>query len=273
MVEIRTRPDGSKYPITPKKGAGAAVAAVMVGSVVALGAGGTGGVAVGGAVDSAVGNGANRIVGQAVRARVSRAKLSARSGRRVEAWVRMGLKQIKREVDEQFQCAIHSYGQVRQFFLSNPCESLERELIAVVDEDGNTFLVSVSWVEMPSVGQAERLKAIADAYGTGNISRVRCTDRAARPGHAGRGGAGSGATAGTMRGAGEHCAVAYSRGLTVLSMRTKPSRQPNCSLVSGSGLKCINSFRIMRTLSSCSMKKAWSRVHVKRSQLTGSRRR
>jgi hypothetical protein len=172
MVEIRTRPDGSKYPITPKKGAGAAVAAVMVGSVVALGAGGTGGVAVGGAVDSAVGNGANRIVGQAVRARVSRAKLSARSGRRVEAWVRMGLKQVKRKVDEQFQCAIHSYGQVRQFFLSTPCESLDRELIAVVDEGGDTFLVSVSWVEMSSVGQAERLKTIADTDGTGNVSPI-----------------------------------------------------------------------------------------------------
>jgi hypothetical protein len=172
MAEFRTRPDGSKYPITPKKGAGAAVAAVMVGSVVALGAGGTGGVAVGGAVDSVVGNAANRIVGQAVRARVSRAKVSARSGRRIEAWVRMGLKQVKQKVDEQFQCAIHSYGQVRQFFLSNPCESLDRELVVVVDEGGNTFLVSVSWVEMPSIGQAERLRTIADTYGTGNVSPI-----------------------------------------------------------------------------------------------------
>jgi hypothetical protein len=172
MPEIRTRPDGSKYPITPKKGAAAAVAAVIVGSAVALGAGATGGVAVGGAVDSAVGNAANRIVGQAVRTRVSRAKMSARSGRRVEAWVRMGLKQIKREVDEQFQCAIHSYGQVRQFFVNNPCESLNRELIAVIDDGGNTFLVSVSWVEMPGNGQAVELRKLADTYGTGNVSPI-----------------------------------------------------------------------------------------------------
>lgn len=172
MVEFRTRPDGSKYPITPKKGAGAAAAAVMVGSVVAIGAGGAGGVAVGGAVDSAVGNAANQIVGKAVRARVNRAKLSARSGRRAEAWARMGLKQVKQQIDQQFQCAIHSYGQVRQFFVGSPCESLNRELIAVVDDAGNTFLVSVSWVEMPSVDQAEQLQEIADTYGTGNVSPI-----------------------------------------------------------------------------------------------------
>jgi hypothetical protein len=176
MAEFRTRPDGSKYPITPKKGAGGAVlAAVFVGSAVALGAGGTGGVAVGGAVDSAVGNAADNIVGQAVRARVNRAKTSARSGRRAEMLVRMGLKQLKHQVDEQFQCAIRSYGQVRQFFLSNPCASLERELIAVVDEVGNTFLVSVSWVTMPGVGQAEQLKNIADTDGTGNVSPIAST--------------------------------------------------------------------------------------------------
>lgn len=172
MAEFRTRPDGSKYPITPKKGAGAAVAAVMLGSAVAVGAGGTGGVAVGGAVDSAVGNATNRIAGQAVRARVSQAKMSARSGRRVESWVRMGLKQAKRMVDQQFECAIHSYGQVRQFFLNNPCESLDRELIAVIDESGNTFLVSVSWVKMSSIVQAKQLRTIADTYGTGNVSPI-----------------------------------------------------------------------------------------------------
>ncbi|WP_459714078.1 hypothetical protein [Actinophytocola sp. KF-1] len=100
MVEFRTRPDGTKYPINPKKGAGAAVAAVMVGGAVAMGAGASGGVAVGGAVDSAVGNAANRIVGQAVRAKVNRAKVSARSGKRAEALARMGLKQVKKQVDE-----------------------------------------------------------------------------------------------------------------------------------------------------------------------------
>jgi hypothetical protein len=172
VVQFRTRPDGSRYPLTPKKGAGAAVTAVVVGGAVAIGAGGAGGVAVGGAVDSAVGNATNRIVGQAVRARVNRAKSSARAGKRAEALARMGLKQLKKKVDEQFQCAIHSYGQVRQFFVDHPCESLKRELIAVVDDAGNTFLVSVSWVEMPSAGQANRLREIADTFGTGNVSPI-----------------------------------------------------------------------------------------------------
>jgi hypothetical protein len=150
------------------------VTAALVGSVVAFGAGGAGGVAVGGAVDSVAGNAVNKIVGSAVRARVSRAKLSARSGRRVEAWARTGLKQVKKKIDERFQCAIHSYGQARKSFVSNPCESLNRELIAVVDEGGSVFLVSVSWVEMPSTGQAERLRTIADTYGTSHRSRAPC---------------------------------------------------------------------------------------------------
>jgi hypothetical protein len=123
-------------------------------------------------VDSAVGNATNRIVNQVVRARVNRAKLSARSGKRAEALARMGLKQVKKHVDEQFQCAIHSYGQVRRFFVDHPCASLKRELIAVVDEGGNTFLVSVSWVEMPSSAQANRLRSLADTYGTGNVSPI-----------------------------------------------------------------------------------------------------
>jgi len=84
----------------------------------------------------------------------------------------MGLKQLKRKVDEQFQCAIHSYGQVQQFFVNNPCELLKRELIAAIDQSGNTFLVSVSWVEMSGMGQAEQLKTIADTYGTGNVTPI-----------------------------------------------------------------------------------------------------
>lgn len=84
----------------------------------------------------------------------------------------MGLKLAKHIIDEQLQCALHAYGQVRQFFLAHPCSSLERELILVIDEHGNTFLVSVAWVQMPTTGQAEQLKHLADTDGTGNVSPI-----------------------------------------------------------------------------------------------------
>jgi hypothetical protein len=163
---------GVVHPITPKKGVGAGVAAIALGSAVALGAGGAGGAAVGGAVDSAVGSAADSVIRQSVRTRTNKGKNAARDGRRTEAWARMGLKMAKHVVDEHLQCALHSYGQVREFFLDNPCSSLERELIAIIDEHGNTFLVSVAWVQMPTTTQAEQLKRLADTYGTGNVSPI-----------------------------------------------------------------------------------------------------
>jgi hypothetical protein len=176
-VEFRTRSDGVVYPLASKKkkGVGAGVAAVALGSAVAFGAGGTGGVAVGGAVDSAVGSATNSVIGQTVRARTNNGKNAARNGRRAEAWVRMGLKIAKNATDEQLRCALRSHGQVRKFFLDNPCSSLDRELIAIVDEHGNTFVVSIAWVRMPMTAQAEQLKRLADTYGTGNVSPIAST--------------------------------------------------------------------------------------------------
>jgi hypothetical protein len=75
----------------------------------------------------------------------------------------MGLKMAKHVVDEHLQCALHSYGQVREFFLDNPCSLLKLELI---------MMVSVAWAQMPTTSQAKQLKRLADTYGTGNVSPI-----------------------------------------------------------------------------------------------------
>lgn len=43
-------------------------------------------------------------------------------------------------------------------------------LFALGDGHGNTIVVTVSWVGMFTAGTAERLKALADTDGTGNVS-------------------------------------------------------------------------------------------------------
>jgi hypothetical protein len=67
---------------------------------------------------------------------------------------------------------VHSYGQVREFFLRTPCRSLQRTLLAIGDTEGNTVVVSVAWVRMRTAVSAERLKRLADTYGTGNVSPI-----------------------------------------------------------------------------------------------------
>ncbi len=57
---------------------------------------------------------------------------------------------------------MNSYGQVRDFFLRNPCKSLDRTLFTLADPDGNTFVVSVSWVRMRQRGDVRRLEDLID---------------------------------------------------------------------------------------------------------------
>ncbi|HJQ46097.1 MAG TPA: hypothetical protein VJ870_07220 [Amycolatopsis sp.] len=160
MPEFRSRPDGSKYPITPKKG-GIAAAAVVLTGVVAFGAGGLGGAGAGGtATDSAA--------GQSLR--TENGKREARKGQTTQAWARIGWKQLQHKAEHALDCAVNSYGQVREFFLRNPCKSLERDLLAVADDKGNTVVVSIAWVRMGSADAAERLKDLADTDGTGSIA-------------------------------------------------------------------------------------------------------
>ncbi|UQS24218.1 hypothetical protein L1857_15980 [Amycolatopsis thermalba] len=150
-----TDSQGKRRPGYKKKG-GAAIAAVALGAAVAGGAGlTTGGGTAGGTATSAHGKPAG--------------KDAARKGQRDQAWTRLGLRQLKQVARAELTCGAHSYGQVRQFFRKHPCRKLDRLLLAIGDAHGNTVVVSIAWVRMPSAGTAADLKELADTDGTGNV--------------------------------------------------------------------------------------------------------
>lgn len=69
-------------------------------------------------------------------------------------------------------CAANSYGQVRQFFLSNSCKWLARASLTLRASGQVVALVAIAWVDMPKAAQANRYKHLVDAPGTGNITEL-----------------------------------------------------------------------------------------------------
>ncbi|WP_026361167.1 hypothetical protein [Amycolatopsis nigrescens] len=149
-------------PRDPKTGrwikSGTGVAAVITGGVVAFSGTGTGTVSIESGTGSGIAKGKTS------------GKDAARKGQRDTAWQRMGLKIIKKTAKQELLCSSRSFGEVQQFFVRTPCRKLDRTLLAIGDGHGNTIAVSIAWVRMRSVGEATRLKELADTHGTGNIS-------------------------------------------------------------------------------------------------------
>jgi hypothetical protein len=140
------------------------LAALGTAGAVAMSGGAGGGTAASGAAESA---GAPK----SVSVRMKRAKESARKGKADDAWRKMKLKKKAKDVAENaLDCAINSYGRVRDFFLRNPCKSLDRTLITLVDPAGGTFVVSVSWVRMRNKDDVGDLKTLIDTNGTGSVA-------------------------------------------------------------------------------------------------------
>ena len=157
-----TDEQGNRRPGHKKKGRAAAIAAVAVGAAVAGGAGlSSGG---GTAVESA----------PSVEGKTA-SKDAARKGERGRAWSRLGLRQLRQVARAELTCTAHSYGQVREFFARHPCRRLDRLLLAIGDTRGNTVVVSIAWVHMPTARTAADLKDIADTDGTGNVEPLAAT--------------------------------------------------------------------------------------------------
>lgn len=151
-----TDPQGRIRPRHNRKGGKAVVAALAVGALAAGGTGlTTGGGTAGGSATSAHGKSAG--------------KDAARKGQRGEAWNRIGLRQLRQTAHVATACGSHSYGQVQQFFRKHPCRKLDRLLLAIGDTRGNTVVVSIAWVRMPTASTAAELKELADTDGTGNV--------------------------------------------------------------------------------------------------------
>ncbi|TDV43168.1 hypothetical protein [Actinophytocola oryzae] len=136
---------------------------VVAGAAFALAANGLG---VGGTAGTA------SEVGGVSASRVTQSKQAARKGRTDDAWRQLNLRTVRKIAEPALSCAVNSYGQVRDFFLRNPCRSLDRTLFTLADPGGNTFVVSVSWVRMRQRSDVGRLKDLIDVDGTGSVTQL-----------------------------------------------------------------------------------------------------
>ncbi|MEV7094314.1 hypothetical protein AB0M80_15930 [Amycolatopsis sp. NPDC051045] len=66
-------------------------------------------------------------------------------------------------------CTAKSYGDTKDFFQDNPCQSLVRALYTT-ESGGAKALVSVVVVGMPDSSKAKALKALTEKDGTGNVT-------------------------------------------------------------------------------------------------------
>jgi hypothetical protein len=152
-------PDNGQFADGTKRKGAVGVVAVGIAGAVAFSSGAGGG-AGGAAAESASG----------VSSRVKQGKESARKGKSDDAWRKMNLKKLKQDSKNALDCAINSYDKVRDFFLRNPCRSLDRTLFTLADPDnGSTFVVSVSWVRMRDKDDVGDLKKLIDTDGTGSV--------------------------------------------------------------------------------------------------------
>ena len=155
-----------------KTGGGAVVAAVLVAAVVA-GGGGAGGAAVGAGVGAggpaAVSGAVDSAAAQSIRARTANARSAARKNQPDQAWRSMGLTPLRQTAQRALTCIVHSHGQVQDFFAHTPCRSLDRTLLALADAQGNTMVVSIAWIRMPTASSARQFKQLIDIHGSGDV--------------------------------------------------------------------------------------------------------
>ena len=166
MVRFITK-NGRVVPINGKgrrSGSAMVVAAVFAGAVAVGGAGGA--ATVGAGAQAGAAQSVN--VGRAVRD----GRRAAQRGDRDGAWRRLGFRNTRRTVQRAADCAVHSYGEVQEFFVRTPCRALDRMLFLVEDETGDLVVVSVAWVQMRGSRPARQLRALADEFGTGNVSPI-----------------------------------------------------------------------------------------------------
>ncbi|GAA2341938.1 hypothetical protein GCM10009854_18100 [Saccharopolyspora halophila] len=148
-----------------KRAGGVAGAALLAGLMAASGGGG--------ATTGSVGTALETAGQRAVHAKTMRqSRNAAKRGNERKAWNRMGLRRVRNDVKRTLRCSAHSYGEVQEFFLRHPCETLRQRLFAVGDSEGNIIAVSLMWVTMPSRADVSRLRRVEDTYGTGDVTPV-----------------------------------------------------------------------------------------------------
>lgn len=157
----RTLEDGRRVPINDGSGSGRGIAvAVTVGMVLAVG-GLSGGVA-----GTSAGTSATL---RTVKAGKADAKRAAQSRNADQAWRRIGMRRLRQTDRRSPKCVRASFGRVREFLIHRPCTSLDQMLFAIADRQGNTVLVSVSWVRFRTKDRMRDFKRLIDVYGTGDF--------------------------------------------------------------------------------------------------------
>ncbi|HEX6340440.1 hypothetical protein [Umezawaea sp.] len=164
-----TDKSGKVRPLSGKKKKKGNSGVVVAASVLALGLVGYGG---GGAlVGSGGGGGAGAGSSRAadLRTRKAEGQRSAREGDPVGAWRRMGMRRLRQEVRTQAECLSASHGRVREFLARTPCASLDRAILTVGDDAGNSAVVSIAWVGFRRAGDVRDFKAVIDVHGSGDV--------------------------------------------------------------------------------------------------------
>lgn len=146
-------------------GAGKAGAVVVAGVLAMSVAAGSGGLSLGGGTSAAVDSAGTNLT----KAR-SEGRKSARKGDVDGAWRQVNMRTLKRTAKPALECVSHSFGQVRDHFVRNPCKSLDRTLFAIGDDRGNVAVVSVAWVGFRNRREAGEFKKLIDVHGTGDIT-------------------------------------------------------------------------------------------------------
>lgn len=159
MPEFRTRPDGTVYPLTPKKGGGLLGVALL--ALLLFGAGGKIGI---------VGPNADETNGI-----VDAAKAEAKAGHVASAWAKLGWQFLGHISGHNPECAGSTFGHVRDFFLQSPCRSLDRSIQIVRETRGSTIAITIAWVHMPSIAAAQQFQAVIDTDGSGDILPLATT--------------------------------------------------------------------------------------------------
>jgi hypothetical protein len=163
MAERWITKNGRRIPIDD--GGGGKTVAAGLAAIMMVGSGGV----AGGAAGAGAG-GAPSVSAKTINARKGDAKRSARKGNADKAWRRLGMRQVRRSLDQRDAgCVRVTWGEVRRTVIRNPCTSLDRRLFAIADRSGNTALVSVAWARFRNSGDRRRFQRVIDVYGTGDI--------------------------------------------------------------------------------------------------------
>ncbi|MFI9007734.1 hypothetical protein ACIGNX_10940 [Actinosynnema sp. NPDC053489] len=153
--------------VRPVAGGGGRSRTVLLAGLIALSAVGYGG-AVGLGAGGAAGGGA----GPSVADRRDEGAEPAGRGDAEGAWRRMGLRELRRTAEPGGSCVDAAFGAVREFLRRHACTSLDRALLVVGDDAGNSAVVAVARVGFASRGDAREFRDLVDAPGTGGVEAL-----------------------------------------------------------------------------------------------------